>query len=120
MKRVMICEDDLLLAMDLAHEVQQAGSEVVGTFYSSFDAWRAADILRPDIAIIDLNLADGESGLCLATHLVEIGCRVIVVSGSTLVHPELGRIPHAFVAKPVPDGIIAELTGSRAVLPSST
>jgi len=116
MKRVMICEDDLLLAMDLAHEVQEAGSQVVGTFHSSFDAWRAADILKPDIAIIDLNLADGESGLCLATHLVEIGCRVIVVSGSTRVHPELGRIPHSFVAKPVPDGIIAELTGSRAVI----
>jgi DNA-binding NarL/FixJ family response regulator len=115
MKRVIICEDDLLLAMDLAHEVQEGGSEVVGTFYSSFDAWRAADLLRPDIAIIDLNLADGDSGLALATHLVEIGCRVIVVSGSTLVHPELGRIPHSFVSKPVPAGIIAELTGPAAV-----
>lgn len=116
MKRVIICEDDLLLSMDLAHEVQEAGSEVVGLFYSSFDAWRAAEILRPDIAIIDLNLADGESGLALATHLVEMGCRVIVVSGSTLVHPELGRIPHSFVSKPVPAGIIAELTSSRAVV----
>lgn len=113
MKRVMICEDDLLLAMDLAREVEDAGSQVVGTFYSSFDAWNAADVLKPDIAIVDLNLADGESGLPLATHLVEQGCRVIVVSGSSLVHPELGRIPHSFVAKPVPNGIIAELAGSR-------
>ena len=120
MKRVMICEDDLLLALDLAHEVQEAGSEVVGTFYSSFDAWRAADILRPDMAIIDLNLADGESGLALATHLVEIGCRVVVVSGSTLVHPELGRIPHSFVSKPVPAGVIAELTGSPAIVPPTS
>jgi ActR/RegA family two-component response regulator len=113
MKRVMICEDDLLLAMDLAREVEDAGSQVVGTFYSSFDAWNAADVLKPDIAIVDLNLADGESGLPLATHLVEQGCRVIVVSGSSLVHPELGRIPHSFVAKPVPYGVIAELAGSR-------
>jgi DNA-binding NarL/FixJ family response regulator len=113
MKRVMICEDDLLLAMDLAHEVEAAGSQVVGTFYSSFDAWNAADVLKPDIAIIDLHLADGESGLSLATHLVEQGCRVIVVSGSTLVHPELSRISHSFVSKPVPNGIIAELTGHR-------
>ena len=112
MKRVMICEDDLLLAMDLAYQVEAAGSEVVGTFYSSFDAWDAVDVLKPDIAIVDLNLADGESGLWLATHLVERGCKVIVVSGSTLVHPELGRIAHSFVGKPVPAGIIAELTGS--------
>ncbi len=113
MKRVIICEDDLLLAMDLAHEVEEAGSEVIGTFYSSFDAWDAADLLRPDIAIVDLQLADGDSGLPLATHLAELGCKVIVVSGSTLVHPELGRIPHSFVSKPVPAGIIAELTGTR-------
>lgn len=119
MKRVMICGDDMLLAMDLAHEVQDAGSEVVGVFYSSFEAWRAADILKPEIAILDLNYADGESGLSLAAHLVDIGCRVIVVSGSSLVHPELGRIPHSFVAKPVPAGIIAELTGSRAVTSSN-
>lgn len=111
MKRVIICEDDLLLAMDLAHEVEAAGSEVVGTFYSSFDAWNAAEFLKPDIAIIDLQLADGESGLSLATHLAEQGCKVIVVSGSTLVHPELSRISHSFVSKPVPNGIIAELTG---------
>ncbi|HEX5666939.1 MAG: response regulator [Hyphomicrobium sp.] len=113
MKRVMICEDDLLLAMDLAHEVEEAGSQVVGTFYSSFDAWDAAAILRPDIAIVDLQLADGDSGLSLATHLAALGCKVIVVSGSTLIHPELGRIPHSFVSKPVPAGIIAELTGTR-------
>jgi ActR/RegA family two-component response regulator len=113
MKRIMICEDDLLLAMDLAHEIEDAGSQVVGTFYSSFDAWNAAELLRPDIAVIDLQLADGDSGLPLATHLAEMGCKVIVVSGSTLVHPELGRIPHAFVSKPVPAGIIAELTGTR-------
>jgi DNA-binding NarL/FixJ family response regulator len=109
----MICEDDLLLAMDLAHEVEQAGSQVVGTFYSSFDAWDAAAILQPDIAIVDLQLADGDSGLPLATHLAQLGCKVIVVSGSTLIHPELGRIPHSFVLKPVPAGIIAELTGTR-------
>jgi DNA-binding response OmpR family regulator len=113
MKRIMICEDDLLLAMYLAHEIEDAGSQVVGTFYSSFDAWNAAELLRPDIAIIDLQLADGDSGLPLATHLAEMGCKVIVVSGSTLVHPELGRIPHSFVSKPVPAGIIAELTGTR-------
>ncbi|MCU0736507.1 MAG: response regulator [Methylotetracoccus sp.] len=99
-----------MLAMELAFEVEQAGSQVVGTFYSSDDAWDAAEVLKPDIAIVDLNLADGDSGLPLATHLVEQGCKVIVVSGSDLVHPELGRIPHLFVSKPVPAGIIAELT----------
>jgi ActR/RegA family two-component response regulator len=114
MKRVMICEDDPLLAMSLAREVEEAGSLVVGTFHSSFDAWTAADVLRPDIAIIDLALADGDTGLPLSVHLAQQGCRVIVVSGSALVHPELGGIPHAFVSKPVPCGLIAELTGSHA------
>lgn len=111
MKRVIICEDDPLLAIDLAHQVEDAGSVVCGTFSSSFEAWRAASVINPDVAIIDLRLADGDSGAALATHLAAQGCKVIVVSGSTVPHSELSQIPHCFVSKPVPIGVIAELTG---------
>jgi CheY-like chemotaxis protein len=120
MRRVMICEDDPLIAMVLAQEVADAGSHVVGAFQSGIDAWNALDRLRPEIAIVDLRLADGDSGLQLAAHLVERGCRVIVVSGSTRVHPELARLEHSFVSKPVLPGIIGELTGSRQMCHSLT
>lgn len=112
MKRVMICEDDPLLAIDLAHQVEEAGSDVCGSFASSFEAWQAAPLINPDIAIIDLHLADGDSGAALATRLAAQGCKVIVVSGSTIPHSELGQIPHCYVSKPVPVGAIAELTGT--------
>lgn len=111
MTRVMVCEDDLVLALDLAAQVEEAGGEVVGIFYSSSEAWKAARLLKPDIAIIDLKLSDGESGFALANNLAAQGCRVIVVSGSTALHPELGLIPHLYVSKPVPEGVIAELIG---------
>jgi len=63
------------------HEVEEAGSQVVGTFYSALTRGDAAAILAADIAIVDLQLEDGDSGLSLATHLAALGCKVIVVSG---------------------------------------
>jgi len=114
MKRVIICEDDPLLAIELADEVERAGSEVCGIFHNSFDALRAAVVLKPEIAIIDLNLADGDTGVLLATHLADSGCRVIVVSGSTAAQPGLGRISHAYIAKPIPAGAIRQLAGTRS------
>lgn len=109
MKRVMICEDNPILALDLAEAVEDTGSLIVGCFSSSLDARAAAHALRPEIAIVDLQLADGDSGLKLALHLVNLGCRVIIVSGSPRNHPELALIPHSFVSKPVPSGVVANL-----------
>lgn len=113
MMRVMVCEDDLVLALDLAAQVEEAGAEVVGIFYSSSEAIKAARVLKPDIAIIDLKLADGDSGVGLATNLAVQGCKVVIVSGSMALHPELGRIPHLYVGKPVPEGVIAELIATH-------
>jgi hypothetical protein len=72
---LMICEDDLLLVLELAHDFEAAASQPIGMFYSFFDTWNEAQALTPDLAIINRHLADGESSLHLATHLVEQGCK---------------------------------------------
>ncbi len=110
MKRVMICEDDPIQAIGLLEEVESAGADICGCFEDSTEAWRAAQLLKPDIAIVDLSLADGNTGVDLALKLVGLGCRVVVLTGSTDQHPALGRISHCFVAKPIPPGAIFELT----------
>lgn len=112
MKRVMICEDDPLQAIFLVQEVELAGAEVCGCFEDSAEAWEAAQVLSPDLAIIDVNLADGPTGVGLALQLAALGCRVVVLTASSAPHPELGRIRHSFVAKPLPPGIISEIARS--------
>ena len=109
MTRVLICEDDPLQAIDLADAVAAYGGQVCACVGNSVDALAAAKSLVPDIAMIDLKLADGETGVDLVLKISRLGCRVIVLSGSTQSHPKLGRIRHSFVSKPIPREVIAEL-----------
>lgn len=110
MVSVVICEDDPLQAMELAEHVTLSGCDVIGTFSSAADMRAALTTLRPDLALIDLNLADGDTGAALAVELAALGCRIVILSGSDEVQPALGRIAHTFVAKPLPMGVVGELT----------
>lgn len=109
MKRVIVCEDDPIQAISLIEEIELAGAEVCGCFEDSAEAWRAAQVLQPDLAIIDVHLADGPTGVDLALRLAATGCRVVVLTGSCAPQPRLGLIQHSFVSKPLPEGVIFEL-----------
>ena len=67
--RVLIVEDEALIAMDIENVVQQAGHEVVGIASRVSDA-RALTPLMPDLAFVDLNLKDGLTGRHIAADLV--------------------------------------------------
>ena len=110
MVRVIICEDDPLQALELAEHVTSSGGVVCGMFRSAGDARAAAATLLPELALIDLNLVDGDTGAALAVELAGRGCRIAILSGTDTVRPELGGIAHTFVAKPLPHGVVGELT----------
>ncbi len=58
-KRVLIAEDEALIAMLIEDEAASAGFDIVGPFATCADAsrWLATD--TPDVAILDHELADG-------------------------------------------------------------
>ena len=117
MKRVLICEDEPLIALDLEAMVYDAGHQPVGPARTYSEALELAETSRPSVAIIDLNLADGVTGANVARALSERGTRIIVLSGVTDVLPALAGIPHVFIQKPVnPDAVVAilEIEGRRA------
>ena len=111
MKRVLICEDEPLIALDLESMVYDAGHEPVGPARTYSEALELAETARPGVAIVDLNLADGVTGAGVARALAERGVRIIVLSGRcTDVIPVLAGIPHVFIQKPVnPEAVIALL-----------
>ena len=69
MRKVLICEDEPVLAADLALIVEEAGHTVCGVFRNAREALSSAEKLDPDLAIIDLSLADGETGGAVAQTL---------------------------------------------------
>jgi len=101
MTTVLICEDDAVLAADLTMSVEEAGHRVLGIYASAQDALKAAEQEVPDIAFVDLELADGYTGSGIAQALQAMGVKVIVLSGHPNVGAGLGTVPHTYAAKPM-------------------
>lgn len=67
-QRVMIVEDEALIALDLAFLLEGMGHEVVATAADSASALAAA-AGGVDLALVDLNLQDGPTGPALGEAL---------------------------------------------------
>lgn len=78
--RVLLVEDDILIAMDMEDWLSELGCEVVGPFARVDEAMAPARDAELDGAILDLNLR-GESSSPLIELLYNRGVPVIVCSG---------------------------------------
>lgn len=68
--RILIVEDEAVLAMQLESLLTDAGHEVVGWALTADDAKEQADRLQPDISFVDVHLADGPTGIEVARYLL--------------------------------------------------
>jgi CheY-like chemotaxis protein len=69
MVSVLIVEDDLLIA-DLLQEALEADDyQVTGIARTVHESVRLAEQHRPDAAVIDIRLANGDLGTTVAAHL---------------------------------------------------
>lgn len=85
--KVLIVEDEVLLAMELESEVEASGCEVVGSAADSLEAIALVKSARPDFAFVDIHLLDGPTGIDVGRHLASNGIPYVFVSGN------LKRIP---------------------------
>lgn len=67
--RVLIVEDEALLAMELEDVIAEAGHTVVGCAVSLEDARRLVDSMTADIALVDIHLSDGPTGIEVANYI---------------------------------------------------
>ena len=77
--RVLVVEDEALVAMELADILERQGCGVIGPAASVAQALALLDG-RLDAALLDLNL-NGEPGLPVAAALGDRGVPFVVVSG---------------------------------------
>ncbi len=69
--RVLIIEDEPLIAMHLEQIVEDMGHEVSGMAMTHEDATIRAHEVRPELVLADIQLADGSSGLEAAREILE-------------------------------------------------
>ena len=83
MSRVLIAEDEALVALGLAELMASAGHSVVAVAPRADVALDIAARHRPDVCLFDVRLADGTDGLAAALHVQNrLGLPVIIVSAS--------------------------------------
>jgi two-component system, response regulator PdtaR len=81
--RVLIVEDEALIALHLEQLVMEAGHHVIGIAFDPEEAQAIARTERPDFAFVDMRLRGGTSGLDVARHLrQEYNVPSILVSGN--------------------------------------
>jgi PAS domain S-box-containing protein len=79
-KRVLVVEDETLVAFELAAELEKTGFTVLGPAASVGQAMRLLDHERCHAAVLDINLGSSTSEP-IAQRLIELGVPFITVSG---------------------------------------
>lgn len=79
--RVLILEDEVLIALDLAVTLEEHGFGIVGPFRSVAEALETFDSDRPSVGILDVNLSRGETSLPLAARFREAGIPFLFLTG---------------------------------------
>src|SRR3954454_20298480 len=79
--RVLVVDDHPIWRDAVARDLAEAGYEVVATVGEGRQALRAAGAVRPDVAVVDLQLPD-ISGVEVTGRFAQAGVRVLILSAS--------------------------------------
>ena len=78
--RILVLEDELLTALDLARMIEDCGGEVVGPVGRLEQARELVRREQIDAAVLDVQL-NGETSLALAEELLSRGLPVLLTTG---------------------------------------
>lgn len=109
--KVLIVEDEALLQMQLAMLLEDTGHVVAAAAATAREAEAAIARQKFDLALVDIHLGDGPSGLGVGRKLAEAGIPYMFVTANA------GRIPDDFcggwgvISKPYSAGIMERAVG---------
>jgi DNA-binding NtrC family response regulator len=94
-RRILIAEDEAMIALDLESVLQDLGCEIIGPVANVEDVVQQFEAHRPDGALLDINLR-GKQVFVVLPRLIEYGLPVIITSG----YDDVTLIPQDFRALP--------------------
>ena len=98
--RILLVEDSWHVGNAIKRLLRALGADVAGPTATVADAERLIAERKPDVAIVDINLRDGEQANPLLDRLQEESIPVIVITGYTEVSLQPGKV-EAILQKPV-------------------
>jgi PAS domain S-box-containing protein len=102
--KLLIVEDEPIVALDLQQEVEQLGCEVVGLAESADEALVAAEVCRPDLALMDVRIVGSMDGIQTA-RLLRTAYDIPVIfltsySDETTISRAAKEMPYGYLTKP--------------------
>lgn len=114
--RILVAEDEFITAFDLCDTFEEAGYEVEGPHAGISSAMLACQKIKPDLALLDIELVDGHS-LELAQKLLDENVPVILHSDAADTRALAARFPGATtLEKPCPPAKLLD-TVNRVLTP---
>ena len=110
-KILLIVEDQVLLAIALKDKLEASGYRVLELAIRHQEALGFAREVKPDLALVNINLSEGDDGVALAQDLKVLGIPVLFISGQ----PDRARLAKAVaiasLAKPYSPSDMVEAVG---------
>ena len=97
-KILLIVEDQVLLAMVLKDELEDGGYRVLELAMRHQEALGLAHEVKPDLALVNIDLASGDDGVALARDLKALDVPVLFISGQ----PDRARLAKAVAIASLP------------------
>ena len=115
--KVLVVEDETLVALDIEIAIEDAGMRVAGHAIRGSEAIALANAHRPDLALVDLQLLDGPTGITVAKHIITHGGMVVFVTANRSALPPDLAGACGVIGKPFAGaGLVAALRFLKLVL----
>ncbi|MFC4170465.1 response regulator [Microvirga sp. GCM10011540] len=99
--RILVVEDEILIALELESLLQDLGHDVIGIAASCEEAVAMGKNLAPDLAFVDIHLSDGPTGVDVSRCLTgELGVTVLFMTANAKRIPEDCAGACGVIAKP--------------------
>jgi PAS domain S-box-containing protein len=108
-KKVLVVEDEFVTATAITVSLEGMGFEVVGTADTGEDAIKAAEELRPDVVLMDIQLIGAMTGIEAAAIIGKRGIPVIFLtahSDENTVDQAVRSQPFGYLLKPVDERML--------------
>lgn len=107
--RILVMEDDGLLAMDISDTLDELGHVVVGPARTHEGAVTMIESEAIDLALLDVNLGNGETSYPVAELLSRRGVPFAFLTGYGDIRPDEGFRDRLVVSKPIDQGKLIEV-----------
>ena len=113
--RIMVVEDDGIIALGLQNKLESWGYTVDPLVFSGEDAVKGSFQRKPDLILMDIGVKGELDGIEVAHRIRELNIPIIYVTGlddEVITQKAMETVPYALLKKPVNHAVLKQIIRS--------